>query len=137
MTRSQFTDALAAALGGQAAEALIFGETSTGAGDDIQRATALARRMVKECGMSERLGPVTFGRRQHLIFLGRDIGEQKNYSEKVGELIDEEIRRLVDEGHTRALGILGDHRDTLDHLATELLRIETLDAPALEEILRG
>ena len=137
MTRSQFTDALAAALGGQAAEALIFGETSTGAGDDIQRATALARRMVKECGMSERLGPVTFGRRQHLIFLGRDIGEQKNYSERVGELIDEEIRRLLVEGHTRALGILGDHRDTLDHLATELLRIETLDAPALEEILRG
>jgi cell division protease FtsH len=137
MTRSQFTDAVAAALGGQAAEALIFGETSTGAGDDIQRATGLARRMVKECGMSERLGPVTFGRRQHLIFLGRDIGEQRNYSEKVGQLIDDEIRRLLDEGHTRALGILGDHRDTLDHLATELLRIETLDAPALEEILRG
>jgi cell division protease FtsH len=134
MTRSQFADALAASLGGHAAETLVFGEVSTGAGDDIDRATSLARRMVKECGMSERLGPVAFGKKQHLSFLGRDLGEQKNYSDKVGELIDQEIRRLIDEGYRRALTILRDHRDALDRVALELARAETMDARTLEQI---
>ena len=134
MTRSQFADALAATLGGHAAETLVFGEMSTGAGDDIDRATNLARRMVKECGMSERLGPVAFGKKHHMVFLGRDIGEQRNYSEKVGELIDEEVRRLIDDGYTRALTILRDHRDALDRVAVELARAETVDAPRLQQI---
>jgi cell division protease FtsH len=134
MTRSQFSDALAASLGGHAAETLVFGEVSTGAGDDIDRATSLARRMVKECGMSERLGPVAFGKKQHMAFLGRDIGEQKNYSDKIGELIDQEIRRLIDDGYSRAMTILRDHRDALDRIAAELSVAETLDAPRLQQL---
>ena len=122
------------ALRPEGAGAHLTREVSTGTGDDIDRATHLARRMVKECGMSERLGPVAFGRKQHLSFLGRDVGEQRNYSDKVGDLIDQEIRRLIDEGYTRALSILRDHREALDRVALELARAETMDAPALQQI---
>jgi cell division protease FtsH len=137
MTRSQFRDAVTAALGGHAAETVVFGEASTGAGADIERATRIVRRMVTEFGMSERLGPVAFGRKQQMIFLGRDIGEQRDYSERVGEMIDEEIRTLLDQAHARALAIVREHRIMLDRLATELLARETLDAPALELIFQA
>jgi cell division protease FtsH len=137
MTRSQYQDAVTAALGGHAAETVVFGEISTGAGDDIQRATNIVRKMVKQYGMSERLGPVAFGRKHQMIFLGRDIGEQRDYSERVGELIDSEIHRLIDEAYSRATSILRQHRDVLDHLARELLGNETLEAPALERIFQG
>ena len=137
MTRSQFRDAVAAALGGHAAETVVFGEESTGAGDDIERATAIVRRMVTQFGMSERLGPVAFGRKQQMIFLGRDIGEQKDYSERVGEMIDEEIHGLLEEAHARAVAILREHRGTLDRLARELIGRESLDAPALELIFQA
>jgi cell division protease FtsH len=137
MTRSHFRDAVTAALAGHAAETVVFGEISTGASDDIERATAIVRKMVKECGMSERLGPVAFGRKSQMIFLGRDIGEQKDYSEHVGELIDDEIRRLIDESYARATSILHQHRDLLDRLARELIGKETLDAPALEHIFQA
>ena len=137
MTRSQFRDAVAAALGGHAAETVVFGEESTGAGDDIERATAIVRRMVTQFGMSERLGPVAFGRKQQMIFLGRDIGEQKDYSERVGEMIDEEIHRLLEEAHARAVSILREHRGMLDRLARELIGRESLDAPALELIFQA
>jgi cell division protease FtsH len=137
MTRSQYQDAVTSALGGHAAETVVFGEMSTGVGDDIQRATAIVRKMVKEYGMSERLGPVAFGRKHQMIFLGRDIGEQRDYSEHVGELIDSEIHRLLDEAYTRATAILRQHRDLLDRLARELLGNETLDSPALERIFLG
>src|SRR5262249_22934679 len=122
MTRSQFRDAVAAILGGHAAEALVFGEVSTGAGDDIARATAIVRRMVTEFGMSDRLGPIAFGRKQQMIFLGRDIGEQRDYSEHVGELIDDEIHRMLDEAYAQASAILNEHRGLLDRLAHELIR---------------
>jgi cell division protease FtsH len=134
MTRSHFLDAVTAALGGHAAETVVYGEMSTGGGDDIERATKIVSKMVKECGMSERLGPVAFGRKQQMVFLGRDIGEQKDYSEHVGELIDDEIRRLIDEAYARATAILLEHRGLLDSLARELIRKESLDAPALEII---
>jgi cell division protease FtsH len=98
MTRAQFNDAVTAMLGGHAAESVVFGELSTGAGDDIERATTIVRRMVQEFGMSDRLGPVAFGRKHQMIFLGRDIGEQRDFSERSGELIDEEIRRILTEG---------------------------------------
>jgi cell division protease FtsH len=137
MTRSQFRDAVTAALGGHAAETVVFGEASTGAGADIERATRIVRRMVTEFGMSERLGPVAFGRKQQMIFLGRDIGEQRDYSERVGEMIDEEIRTLLEQAHARALAIVREHRTMLDRLATELLARETLDAPALELIFQA
>ena len=136
VTRSQFRDALATALGGHAAETVVFGEVSTGPGDDIERATTIVRRMVTEFGMSERLGPVAFGRKQQMIFLGRDIGEQRDYSEHIGEMIDEEIHRLLDEALARATTILREHRGLLDRLARELIGRESLDAPALEVIFQ-
>jgi cell division protease FtsH len=137
MTRSDFIDAVTAALGGHAAEAVVFNEISTGAGDDIQRATNIVRKMVKEWGMSDLLGPVAFGRKHQMIFLGRDIGEQKDYSEHVGEMIDDEIRRFLDEGYARATAIIREHRALLDHLAKELLGKESLDASALEAIFQA
>ena len=136
-TRGRFRDSVAAALGGHAAESVVFGEASTGAGDDIERATLIVRRMVTEFGMSDRLGPVAFGRKQQMIFLGRDIGEQRDYSEHVGEMIDEEIQYLLDEAHARAVAILREHRELLDRLARELLGRESLDAPALELIFQA
>ena len=93
--------------------------------------------MVTQFGMSERLGPVAFGRKQQMIFLGRDIGELKDYSEHVGQVIDEEIRRLLEEAHARAMSILRQHRQMLDRLATELIGRESLDAAALELIFEA
>jgi len=133
-TRGQCIDAVTASLGGHAAERIVFGESSTCGRDDIERATAIVRRMVKEFGMSERLGPVAFGRKHQMIFLGRDIGEQRDYSQHVGELIDEEVRRFLDEGFARACAILRAHLDLLERLARELIGQESLDASALERI---
>ncbi len=137
MTRNQFRDAVVAALGGHAAETVVFGEVSTGSSDDIERATKIVRRMVTEFGISERLGPGAFGRKQQMIFLGRDIGEQRDYSERVGHMIDEEIHGFLEEGLARATSILREHRDLLDYLARELIGHETLDAQALEVIFQG
>ncbi len=136
-TRGQCIDTVTAALGGHAAESIVFGELSTCGGDDIQRATVIVRGMVKEFGMSKLLGPVAFGRKQQMIFLGRDIGEQRDYSQHVGELIDDEIRRFLDEGFVRASTILRAHLDVLDRLAHALIDQESLDASALERIFSG
>src|SRR5207302_4011081 len=137
MTKSQFKAMLASALGGHAAEQVVFGEISTGAENDIEKATNIARKMVKEYGMSERLGTVALGHKEELVFLGREIGEQKNYSEKTAEAIDEEIRRLIDEGYQRAVEIITNHRDVLDHMAAALIQVETLDGDNLERVFRG
>jgi cell division protease FtsH len=137
MTKSQFEDMLASSLGGHAAEKVIFGEMSTGAENDIGKATKIARKMVKEYGMSDRLGPVALGHKEELIFLGREIGEQKNYSEKVAEAIDEEIRRLIDEAYATAVRIIEDKREILDNLADALVRLETLEGDQLELIFSG
>jgi cell division protease FtsH len=136
-TKSQFEDRLAATLGGHAAEKVVFGEMSTGAENDIGVATNIARKMVKEYGMSDRLGPVALGHKEELIFLGREIGEQKNYSEKIAEAIDEEIRRLIDQAYETAVKILEAKRDILDRLAQELVRLETIEGEALEAIFTG
>jgi len=136
-TKSQFEDRLAATLGGHAAEKLVFGEMSTGAENDIEVATNIARKMVKEYGMSDRLGPVALGHKEEMIFLGRDIGEQKNYSEKVAEAIDEEIRRLIDQAYVEATRILEEKRETLDRLAEVLVREETIDGERLEKVFIG
>jgi cell division protease FtsH len=137
MTHGRFLDSSAAALGGYAAESEVFSEVSTGAGDDIERATLIVRRMVSEFGISDRLGPVAFGRKQQMIFLGRDLGEQRDYSERVGEMIDAEIRGLLDEAHARAVAILREHRALLDRLAHELIGRESLDGPSLELIFHS
>src|SRR5207245_5882345 len=135
-TRSQFEDRIAAALGGQVAEKVVFDEISTGASNDIENATNVARRMVCEYGMSDRLGPVALGHKEEMIFLGRELGEQRNYSDRVAEAIDEEVRRLIDTNWKRAQEIIIQHRDKLDRLADELVKEETLDGERLMRIFR-
>lgn len=127
-TKSFFEDMLAMIMGGHAAEVLVFGEMSTGPSNDIQQATETARRMVTQYGMSPKLGPRAFGRREELVFLGRDIAEQRNYSERVAEEIDNEVSHLIDDAHRRAMDILSRHDDLLDKLAERLIEVETLDA---------
>jgi cell division protease FtsH len=135
MTRSALRDTMTASLAGHAAEAVVFGDVSDGARVELSRATDIARRMVTRLGMSARLGPIAFGRQQQMIFLGRDLGEQRNYSARTGELIDAEIQRLLDEGYARATAVLVEHRAALDHLTRELLAQESLDAAAVKVIL--
>lgn len=133
-TKSQFEDMIAAALGGHVAEVLIFGEMSTGPQNDIERATNLARKMVCEYGMSAKLGPQALGHKDEMVFLGREIGEQKNYSEKVAESIDDEVRRLIEEGYQTAESILKAHMDKLHRIAEELIQNETVEGEALERV---
>ena len=128
---------IAAALGGHVAEVLVFGEMSTGPQNDIERATNLARKMVCEYGMSDRLGPVALGHKEELVFLGREIGEQKNYSEKVAESIDEEVRRLIDQGYERAESILKEHMEKLHKIAEYLIQNETVEGETLERLFQG
>jgi cell division protease FtsH len=130
-TRSQFQDTLAAILGGMVSEELVFGEMTTGPQDDLERATKIARQMVTQWGMSERLGPRTFGRREELVFLGREISEQRNYSEKVAEEIDEEVRRIVDRAYQSARKVLVEKRAKLDQIAKHLIEVETIEGEAL------
>jgi cell division protease FtsH len=130
-TRSQFQDMLAATLAGHVAEELVLGEMTTGPQNDIEQATKIARQMVTQWGMSERLGPRTFGRKEELVFLGREISEQRNYSEKVAEEIDEEVRRIIDHAYHAAKKILTDNRAKLDQIARKLIEIETIEGEDL------
>jgi cell division protease FtsH len=136
ITKSELQDRMAMALGGRAAEEITFGEITSGAHDDIERTTGMARRMVTEWGMSEKLGPLTFGTKQEEVFLGRDIARHRNYSEDVAALIDEEVRAFVHDAHERAKSILIEHQAALDKLSEMLLEKETLDGKELEELLR-
>jgi cell division protease FtsH len=136
-SRSQFQDMLAAMLGGLVAEEMVFGESTTGPQDDLDRATRLARQMVTQWGMSERLGPRTFGRKEEMIFLGREISEQRNYSEKVAEEIDEEVRQIMDRAYHTAKKVLTDNRDKLNAIVTVLLEEETIEGDALAAVLTG
>ncbi len=133
-SKTEFEDKIAGFLGGNAAERLIFGDTTTGASNDIEKATLLARRMVTEFGMSDKLGPLAFGKRDELIFLGREIGEQRNYSDDVAKQIDEEIRVIIDRAYERAMETLVAHRDRLEALAQKLIAEETVDAEAFESL---
>ncbi len=138
MARSQFKDMLATSLGGLCAEELFLdGESTTGPSDDLNKATNIARNMVTQWGMSERLGPRTFGNKQELVFLGREIGEQRNYSEKVAEEIDEEVRRLVDHAYQTARTLLTDNRDRLERLVKVLLEEETIEGDDLKRVIDG
>lgn len=125
-TRAEFLDDIAVSLGGYAAEKLIFGELTTGASNDLKVATGIARRLVTSYGMSDDLGPMTFGERQDMTYSGRDL-EQRNYSEAVAFKIDSEISRIMREGYERALEVLNKHRDRLDLIAKELVEKETLE----------
>jgi cell division protease FtsH len=114
---------------------MVFGEPTTGAHDDIGKVTHIAREMVTQWGMSERLGPRTFGRRDSMVFLGRDIAEQRDYSERTAEEIDEEVRRIIDEAHDRCRSVMAAHRDKLEELATTLVEVETLEGDDLLRVL--
>ena len=134
-SKAQFEDTLAWAMGGNAAERLVYNEATTGASNDIERATAIARKMVTEYGMSDKLGPVALGHKEELIFLGREIGEQKNYSEKIAEIIDEEVHGFINKGYAKATEILKRHRAKLDLVAKALIDEETLEADRFEALL--
>ncbi len=134
-TQDKFEDEIAGMLAGRAAEEMVFGDRWTGASDDLERATKLARKMVTAYGMSKRLGPLTFGDRDELVFLGREIAEQRNYSEQVAEEIDSEVRRIIEQAYDRAKGILSDYRDRLDALARRLIEIETLERAEFKAIV--
>ncbi|MFC4011830.1 ATP-dependent zinc metalloprotease FtsH [Nonomuraea purpurea] len=125
-TRSEMMDQLAMLLGGRAAEELVFHEPTTGASNDIEKATAVARRMVTEYGMSEQLGARKFGSGQAEVFLGREMGHERDYSEKIASSIDEEVRRMIETAHDQAWDILVEYRDVLDNLVLELMEKETL-----------
>jgi cell division protease FtsH len=133
-TRSQFNDTLSTMLAGHAAEDLIFGEMTTGSESDIEQATRVARKMVTEYGMSDRLGPRTFGRREELVFLGREISEQKDYSEKTAEEIDEEVQKLIQHAYEVAKEILTQNKAKLVQLAEALIANETIEGEELEEL---
>ena len=134
-TRNEILDQLAFALGGRVAEEMIFHDPTTGAGNDIEKATSLARRMVTQYGMSERIGAIKLGQDgSGEVFLGRDMGHQRDYSEAVAGIVDEEIRRLIEAAHDEAWYALNDNRELLDALVLELLEKETLGKDQLADI---
>ena len=126
--RNKFKADLASLLGGRAAEEIVFHDVTTSASNDLERATKLARAMVTQYGMSDKLGPLTFGERNELVFLGRELSEQRNYSEDVARQIDREVRRLIDDAYQTAKRILTTNRDKLSEIAERLVREETIDA---------
>jgi cell division protease FtsH len=133
-TRSQFNDVLATLLGGHCAEELIFNEMTTGSESDIGQATKIARKMVTEYGMSKKLGPRTFGRREELVFLGREIAEQKDYGDKIADVIDEEVEQLIQHAHGVATEILTKNKGKLVQLAEALIANETIEGEELEAL---
>src|SRR5207249_4551402 len=126
---------IAGIMGGRVAEEIVFNDITSGAENDIQRATQMARRMVTQWGMSDKLGTVTMGHKEELVFLGRDLGEQRNYSEEVAALIDEEIRSIVDHGYQTAKTILTRQRGKMDAVVERLKVVETIDGKGVDAII--
>jgi len=138
MTRKQTLARIAMALGGRVAEEIVFGEITTGAQDDIKRATRVARAMVCELGMSEKLGPIAYGENEENVFLGREMtSRREDYSEATAREIDQEVRAIVEQQHQMARRVVIENREKLDRLATALLERETLDAEEIEAALAG
>jgi len=136
-TRSKFEAMIATALGGRVAEEIVFGEITTGASNDLQQVTRLARAMVTQYGMSNEMGLRVYGEKQELVFLGREISEQRDYSDAVAEQIDVEVRRIIDAAHQLAHDILTQNRDKLDLVSQQLLDVETLEAADFVALLEG
>jgi len=132
--RSYFMDNITVALGGRVAEELVFGDISNGASMDIQQLTQMARAMVTKYGMSESMGPLQFGQQDEMVFLGRELAEQRDYSEEVAEAIDGEVRHIVEAAYARARRLLGDNLDKLHNVARALLDNETLNMDEFEEV---
>lgn len=135
-TRSEMLDELKVLLGGRVAEALVMKEISSGASNDLQRATSLARQMICEYGMSPELGPMTFGHRQDQVFLGRDIGRDKDYSEEVAAKIDKEIRKFIDEAYQKTESLLNENMDKLHLIADALIERETLEGEEIDQLMK-
>jgi cell division protease FtsH len=136
-SREYWLNVLTHLMGGRAAEQIILNQITTGAQDDIRRATNIARRMVCEWGMSERLGPLTFGHKEEFVFLGREISQHRDYSEQTAIMIDEEVRGLLEGAYNRARQLLLDNVEKLHSLAHALLEREALDSEDIERVLRG
>ncbi len=138
-TRAQFKDMMTTAMGGRVAELVTFGEIeiTTGASNDLETATRLAKDMVTRYGMSEKLGPRTFGRREEMVFLGREISEQRDYSDKVAEEIDQEVHTLVQTSYDQAKDILTDKKDSLERIAKYLIQYETVEGEQLDRLFEG
>src|SRR3954465_10709388 len=136
-TRNEILDQLAYALGGRVAEEIIFHDPTTGAANDIEKATAMARKMVTEFGMSARVGAIKLGQSNGEVFLGRDMGHQRDYSEEVARIVDEEVRSLIDAAHDEAYAALNANRDLLDPLVLELLEKETLNVHELAALFKS
>ena len=134
ITRNQLEARLAMAMGGRVAEELVFGEITTGASNDLEQATNIAQKMVTRYGMSKKLGPRTFGKREEMVFLGREISEQRDYSDRVAKTIDEEVRRLIQTAYDTAKRILKEERVRLDHISDYLLEHETIDEEQVPDL---
>ncbi len=137
MSKSQMVDSMTSALGGRAAEQIVFNEVWTGAQSDLEKVTDMARRMVCEFGMSENLGPLTLGKRNGPVFLGRDFHEERNYSEEVAAKIDVEIRNMVDASYDNAVRLLTENRDIMDRIVQVLLEKETISGDELNRLMSG
>jgi cell division protease FtsH len=135
-TREYLMNNLGILFGGRAAEELVLGHTTTGAGNDLEKATELARRMVCEWGMSERLGPMTLGKKEEQIFLGRDLTQMQDYSERTAVEIDEEVRRIIQESYQKARALLSADLELLHKVAELLLEREVLDGADIDEVMR-
>jgi len=138
LTREQANDSIAVMMGGRVAEEIIFGQLTTGASNDLQQATSMARRMVCEWGMSDKLGPLHFGKREAEVFLGRDFADGgRDFSEQTALEIDSEVRRIVTENYERAKRVIEQNLDKLKLLAEGLLEVETLDGNDIDKLFRG
>ena len=136
-TRNEILDQLSYALGGRVAEEIVFHEPTTGASNDIEKATGMARKMITEFGMSERIGAIKLGQSNGEVFLGRDMGHERDYSERVASVVDEEVRKLIEAAHDEAYEAINRNRDVLDHLVLELLEKETLNQHELAEMFKA
>ena len=134
-SRSHFLDEIASALGGYVAEHLVFNEITTGASDDLKKATALARSLVTRFGMSDKIGPLALGDREEMIFLGREIASERNYSEETAQLIDKEVKRIIDAAHKRAKEVLTRRRGKLDEIARVLIEKETIEREEFDNLI--
>ena len=135
MSKMEMEENIVSLLGGRVAEQLVLGDVSTGASNDIERATKIARSMVTKYGMSDKLGAIAYGSGEEEVFLGRDFTKERNYSEETSGIIDEEVKRIIDTGYERAVKLLTDNMDKLTAVANVLLEKEKIDGEEFEEIM--
>lgn len=136
ISKTEMLENIVSLLGGRVSESLVLGDISTGASNDIERATSLAKAMVTKYGMSEKIGTITLGSDQEEVFLGRDLAHERSYSEETAGIIDEEMKKIIDWAYTQATNILNDHRDKLDKVAGVLMEKEKITGEEFDEIFK-